>query len=148
MTILKETEQLHNILGPIRFDNGKGDHKIGLHDYAPYWVARPMGWMSEEVELLISGDSSGPSPDSLDRAIHAFNSHEKIKKEGRDLIRLKIINETSPDNDITHFEADLLWIDCQQTKTIAVFKWDGYTYIKWEATLNETDDIINLQEQT
>jgi len=148
MMILKETERHHDILGPIRFDDGKDNHKAGLYDYAPFWVARPMGWMSDGIELLISGDPSGPTSDSLSRAIHVFNSLEKIEREGRDLIRPKIIKGASPDHDVTHFEANRLWIDCQQINTIVVFHWDGYTYVRWDATLNETNNIIDLQEKT
>src|SRR5258706_10513194 len=118
MTIIEETERHHDVLGPIRFDDGKGDHHIEVQDYAPHWVARPMGWMSDGVELLISGDSSGPVVDSLDRAIRVFDFLDKIEREGRDLIRPKIMNDVN-----------LLWIDCQKAKTIAVFNCENLPYL-------------------
>jgi len=146
MMILKETEQIHDVLGPMYFDNGKGDPKIGYKDYEPFWVVRPMGWAAYGVEILLSGDSSGPSSDSLDRAVRVFKSLEKIEKEGRDLIRPKIVNAPSTDFNVTHYEADLYWIDCQQTKIMVGFIWEGYAYVSWQASLSETNDIVDLQE--
>ncbi len=148
MAILKETEIIYEVLGPIRFENGKANPKLRINDIESFWIARPMGWTTDGVEIYISGDSSGPAPDSLNRAVRAFNSIEKIEQEGRALIRPIIMNAPSPDHDFNHYEANLLWIDCQQTKTIAVFNWDGFTYVKWDATLNETYSIIDLQETT
>lgn len=148
MTILNETKRMHEILGELRFDDGKGDPTIGLENGAPFWLARPMGWSSDGVEILLSGNSSGPAPDSLERAIQAFNSLEKIEQEGRESIRPIIMNAPTPARDVNDYEANLLWIDCQQTKTIVVFNWDGFTYVRWDATLNEENRIIDLQQTT
>lgn len=146
MVILKETERIHDVLGPIYFDNGMGDPIIKFKDYEPFWVGRPKGWSAYGVEILLSGDISGPRSDSLDRAVQVFRSLDKIEKERRDLIRPKILNAPSTDFDVTHYEVDLLWIDCQQIKVTVGFKWEGYAYISWQATLNETNKITGLQE--
>jgi hypothetical protein len=146
MTILKETEQIHDVLGPVYFDNGTGIPKIRLEDYEPFWVGRPKGWSAYGVEILLSGDISGPAPDSLDRAVQVFRSFDNIEKEGRDLIRPKIVNTPSTDFDVTHYEADLLWIDCRQINITVGFRWEGYAYISWQATLNEINSITDLQE--
>ena len=143
MTILEETERIHEILGPIRFEDGKYDPKVA-DEVAPFWLARPMGWLSDGIELLLSGNSSGPDHDSLERAAKAFKSLEKIEEEGRELIRPQLMN-LPPDFDVTHYDANTLWIDCQQTRTIAVFHWEGFVYIRWDATLSETNSIIDIQ---
>ena len=144
--MLKETERIHEILGPIRYEDGKGNPALGTEDCVPFWLARPGGWSSEIVEILLSGDSSGPSQGSLRRAVQVYNSLEKIVKEGRDLIRPMILNEPSADPSATDYEAYLSWIDCQQENTTVIFVWIGFPYVKWIATLNEKNDIINLQE--
>ncbi len=146
MVIIRETEQIHNVLGPIYFDNGKMPIKTRSEDYEPYWVARPMGWSADGVEILLAGDSSGPTSDSLERAVHVFKFLEKIEKEGRDLIRPRIVNALSTDFPVKHHEADLRWIDCQQTKTTVGFHWEGYAYVSWDASLNDTNDVVDLQE--
>ena len=146
MTILEETERIHEILGPIRFDDGKYDPKVA-DEGAPFWLARPMGWLSDGIEILLSGDSSGPAHDSLERAIKAFKSLEIIEKEGRELIRPQLMN-LPPDFDVTHYDANILWIDCQHTKTTVVFNWEGLAYVMWDATLDEMNNIINLQLTT
>ena len=89
-----------------------------------------------------------PAPDSLERAIQVFKSFGNIEKEGRDLIRPIIMSTPSPERHAMQDEASLSWIDCQQEKTIVVFIWDGLPYVRWDATLNEENRIIDLQERT
>jgi hypothetical protein len=146
MAIRDETERIHEVLGPIRFDDGKGDPKFGTQDGSQCWLARPMGWLSHGVEIELSGDSSGPTVESLNRAIQAFNSVEKIEKEGRDLIRPIILNTPSAAPDVSDYEAELLWIDCKQIRATVVFAWAGSPYVKWTATLNAANDLIDLEE--
>jgi hypothetical protein len=146
MVILKETERIHEILGPIRYEDGKGDPSLGIEDCEPFWLARPGGWESEVVEILLSGDSSSPAQSSLDRAVQVYTSLEKIDKAGRDLIRPIILNAPSADPSATDYEAYLSWIDCQQANTTVIFVWIGFPYVNWIATLNEKNDIIDLRE--
>ena len=146
MVILKETERTHEILGPIRYENGKGEPVLGTENCEPFWLARPGGWLSEVVEILLLGDSSGPAQGSLHRAVQVYKSLEKIDKEGRDLIRPLILNVPSANSSATDYEAYLSWIDCQQENTTVIFLWIGFPYVKWIATLNEKNDIIDLQE--
>ena len=51
MTIINETKRIHEVLGEIRFDDGKGDSKIGTPDEVSFWLARPMGWSSDGIEV-------------------------------------------------------------------------------------------------
>jgi len=146
MTILEETERIHEILGPIRFENGKYDSKVA-NEVAPFWFARPTGWLSNGIEILLSGNSSSPDYDSLERAVKAFKSLEKIEKEGRELIRPQLMN-FQPDFVVKHYDANILWIDCQQITTIAVFNWEGLVYVRWDAMLNDANDIVDLHETT
>jgi len=143
MTILEETERIHEILGPIRFEDGKHDLEIG-DESTQFWIAQPMGWLSDGVEILLSGDPSGPDDDSLERAVKVYKSLEKIEKEGRELIRPQIIN-LEPDINVAYSDARILWIDCQQVKTKAVFDWIGFVYMNWDAIISEANDIIDIQ---
>jgi hypothetical protein len=105
MVLLNETRRIHEVLGEICFDDGKGDPKIGTEDGAPFWLARPMGWSANGVEILLSGDSLNPASTSLERAIQVFKSLDRIEKEGRELIRPMILGASSQGIDVTHYEA-------------------------------------------
>lgn len=148
MTIINETKLVHEILGEICFDDGIGDSRIGIQDRTPFWLARPMGWLSDGVEILLSGDFLQPATDSLGRAIQVFKSLGNIEKEGQDLIHPIIMNTSSPERHATQDKAILSWIGCQQENSIAVFTWDGLPYVRWDATLNEENRIVELQQTT
>src|SRR5215216_5992408 len=130
MAIRSETKRMYEVIGEIRFDDGKGDPIVGMKDGIPFWLARPMGWSDTGVDILLSGDLLTPDSDSVERAVQVFQSLDKIEKEGRDLIRPKIMSASSQGIDVTHYEAALLWIDCQQRDTIVVFNWEGFPYVR------------------
>ena len=146
MTILNETKRVHEVLGEIRFDNGVGDSKIGTSDRNPFWLARPFGWDSDNIEILISGDLFNPSLDSLERAVQIFRHLDKVEKEGKDLLRPIIMKATSQESNALHYEAALLWIDCQERNSMVVFNCRELPYIKWNLTLSENNEIIDFQE--
>ena len=146
MTILNETKWVHEVLGEIRFDNGVGNSIIGTSDRNPFWLARPFGWDSDNIEILISGDLFNPSLDSLEKAIHIFNHLDKVEQEGKELLRPIIMKATSQESTGLHYEATLLWIDCQERNSMVVFNCRELPYIKWNLTLSENNEIIDFQE--
>jgi hypothetical protein len=97
------------------------------------------------LELYLAGDESGPNDESLARAVRAFAAVAQIEKQGRDLIRPRLLDGPRPGLDDSDCEVDLEWIDCQRPESVAVFTWIGDVYMLWLATLNENCEIVGLE---
>ncbi|MEM7346880.1 MAG: hypothetical protein AAF485_21790 [Chloroflexota bacterium] len=135
MPILPETEQLHPVLGPIRFDDGKPlPNDKASKQTATQWVARPHGWYNDTIEFYLDGDEKNPTQASLQRAVKVFGLIETITEQAKALL---------PGVDI-----ELSWVDCQSDIVEVVFFEDVYIYALRRGILDKNYELQELSVGT
>ena len=131
MPIRAETEILHDILGPIRFDDGASLPHMDSPSWEGQWVARPEEG-STDLEYYLAGGPEGPDPSSVERAVKASAFLDQIESQARE---------------ISGLELDLAWIDCTAEVTTVALTYDPEVSSLWEGPLDDGLRLLSLTDR-
>lgn len=134
MAINADTEIMHELLGPIRYDDGQPLDRLNGYSKSttPMWVARPHGWDGDLEFYLACGDGNSPNSTSLRRAVTLFTDYGRILEIARQM---------------TSQKTNISWFDCTATATtIALTDPDDDAYIRWMAVLDIDGNPIEITE--
>lgn len=130
MVIIPETEIGHDVLGPIRYDDGKPPENHAGKPSAAMWVARPNGW-ENDLEIHIACGLDSPDSNSIKKAVQVLSAQVSICRQARD--------ESNQD-------VEIAWFDCTCSQVSVAFTDARDVYILWLATLDNGSKVLDMIE--